>query len=294
MRARVGFRGMWLAYLLVAPQLVVTLVFFIWPSAEAIEQSLYLQDSWGFSREFVGLRNYDRLWEDEAYLRSFWRSFLFSGWVTLLAMGLGLVFALAADRALRAAAAYKSLLIWPYAVAPALAGALWYFMLNPSVGVFALWLKAAGVEWNHYSNADQAFVFIVIAAVWRQISYNFLFFLAGLQSIPRSLIEAAAIDNAGPWRRFWTVTAPLLSPTIFFLFVINLVYAFFDTFAIIHATTGGAPGDATATLIYRVYNIGFEGQNYGRSAAEGLVLMVLVIIMAVIQFRYVERRVSYQ
>ena len=226
-------------------------------------------------------------------MASFWITLVFGLSVTGLAMGIALGLALAANRVLRGALAYRSALIWPYAVAPALSGALWYFLLNPSVGIYAKWLELAGIDWNHYLNGNQGLILVIAASVWKQISYNFLFFLAGLQSIPRSLIEAAAIDNAGPWRRFWSVVLPLLSPTVFFLLVVNLVYAFFDTFATIHATTQGGPAGATSILVYKVFETGFIGQDYGSSAAQSVVLMALVIGMTAVQFRYVERRVSY-
>jgi len=290
---RVVFHNRYLPYLLVTPQLLVTVVFFLWPAFQAMEQSLYIEDAFGFSRQFVRFQNYAELFSDPRYLKSFWTTLVFGLAVTGLAMGIALGLALAANRVLRGALAYRSFLIWPYAVAPALSGALWYFLLNPSVGIYAKWLELAGVEWNHYLNGNQALLLVIAASVWKEISYNFLFFLAGLQSIPRSLIEAAAIDNAGPWRRFWSVVLPLLSPTVFFLLVVNLVYAFFDTFAIIHATTQGGPAGATSILVYKVYNTGFIGQDYGGSAAQSVVLMTLVIAMTAIQFRYVERRVSY-
>lgn len=293
MQKRVIFRSRSLPYLLVLPQIAVTLVFFFWPSYQALESSFFIEDAFGFSREWVALRNYAELFADPGYLRSFRTTLIFGLSVAALALGMSLGLAVAANRALRAAQTYRTLLIWPYAVAPALAGVIWYFLMNPSMGIVAYWLKALGVEWNHYVNGNQALILVVVAAAWKQVSYNFLFFLAGLQSIPKSLIEAAAIDRAGPVRRFRTITLPLLSPTTFFLLVVNLVYAFFDTFALIHATTEGGPADATSVLVFRVYNTGFIGQDYGSSAAQSVVLMALVIGMTFVQFRYVERRVNY-
>ena len=290
---RVVFKNPYLPYLLVVPQLAVTVVFFLWPALQAMEQSLYIEDAFGFVRHFVRFENYEALFADPRYLKSFWITLVFGLSVTGLAMGIALGLALAANRVLRGALAYRSALIWPYAVAPALSGALWYFLLNPSVGIYAKWLELAGIDWNHYLNGNQGLLLVIAASVWKQISYNFLFFLAGLQSIPRSLIEAAAIDSAGPWRRFWSVVLPLLSPTVFFLLVVNLVYAFFDTFATIHATTQGGPAGATSILVYKVFETGFIGQDYGSSAAQSVVLMALVIGMTAVQFRYVERRVSY-
>ena len=293
MQKRVIFRSKSLPYLLVLPQIAITLVFFFWPSYQALESSFFIEDAFGFSREWVGLRNYAELFADPGYLKSFRTTLIFGLSVAALALGMSLGLAVAANRVLRAAQTYRTLLIWPYAVAPALAGVIWYFLMNPSMGIVAYWLDGLGVEWNHYVNGDQALLLVVVAAAWKQVSYNFLFFLAGLQSIPKSLIEAAAIDRAGPIRRFWTITLPLLSPTTFFLLVVNLVYAFFDTFSLIHATTEGGPADATSILVFRVYNTGFIGQDYGSSAAQSVILMALVIGMTFIQFRYVERKVTY-
>jgi sn-glycerol 3-phosphate transport system permease protein len=294
MQKRVVFRNLWLPYLLVAPQIAITLIFFIWPAYQALESSLYIEDAFGFSRNFVGLENFAALFRDPSYLRSFWTTLVFGLSVTFLSMSMALALAVAANRVIRSATSYRTLLIWPYAVAPALAGVLWFFMMNPTLGIVAYWLEAVfGYDWNHYVNGNQALLMVIIAAAWKQISYNFLFFLAGLQSIPKSLVEAAAIDGASPARRFWTVVFPLLSPTTFFLLVVNLVYAFFDTFAIIHATTSGGPADATSILVYKVYNTGFVGQDYGSSAAQSVVLMVIVIAMTAVQFRFVERRVNY-
>ncbi|WP_050604167.1 sn-glycerol-3-phosphate ABC transporter permease UgpA [Ruegeria sp. 6PALISEP08] len=293
MQKRVVYRSKLLPYLLVAPQIAITLIFFFWPSYQALESSFYVEDAFGFSRNWVGMQNYAELFADPGYLRSFRTTLIFSVSVAALTMSISLGLAVAANRVIRAATAYRTLLIWPYAVAPALAGVIWYFLMNPSLGIVAYWLKALGVNWNHYVNGDQALLLVIVAAAWKQISYNFLFFLAGLQSIPKSLIEAAAIDRASPARRFWTIVFPLLTPTTFFLLVINLVYAFFDTFALIHATTEGGPVDATSILVYRVYSTGFVGQDYGSSAAQSVVLMALVVGMTFIQFRYIERKVNY-
>lgn len=294
MQERVFFRNRWLPYLFVAPQVAVTLIFFIWPAYQALETSFYLEDVFGFSRTFVGFENFTRLFNDPGYLRSFWTTLVFGVSVTVLSMSLALTLAVAANRVIRSATTYRTFLIWPYAVAPALAGVLWFFMMNPSLGVVAYLLEGTfGVDWNHYVNGNQALLMVIVAAAWKQISYNFLFFLAGLQSIPKSLIEAAAIDSASPMRRFWTIVFPLLSPTTFFLLVVNLVYAFFDTFAIIHATTSGGPADATSILVYKVYSTGFVGQDYGSSAAQSVILMALVVTMTIVQFRFIERKVQY-
>ncbi len=290
---RVRFRSAWLPWALVAPQLVVVLLFFFWPAAQALYQSVLQSDAFGTSVEYVGLENFRRLWADESYLASFHTTAVFSVLVAVSGLAISLLLAVMADRVIRGAMAYKTLLIWPYAVAPAIAGVLWLFMFAPSIGIVSFWLRQAGVDWNHLLNGDHAMTLIVMAAVWKQISYNFLFFLAGLQSIPKSLIEAAAIDGAGPWRRFWTVQFPLLTPTSFFLLVINIVYAFFDTFAIVDAATEGGPGKDTSILVYKLYYDGFKALDLGGSAAQSVVLMVIVVVLTVVQFRYVEKRVNY-
>ncbi len=293
MEKRVRFQSAWLPWLLVAPQMAIVLVFFFWPAAQALYQSVLQQDAFGTSTEFVGLENFERLFSDETYLASFKTTALFSALVAVCGLSIALLLAVMADRVLRGAALYKTLLIWPYAVAPAVAGVLWVFMFASPMGVVAYALQFVGVEWNHMLRSDHAMALIVMAAVWKQISYNFLFFLAGLQSIPKSLIEAAAIDGASPARRFWTIVFPLLSPTTFFLLVINVVYAFFDTFAIVDAATQGGPGKDTAILVYKVYYDGFKALDMGGSAAQSVILMVIVVALTVIQFRYVERKVQY-
>ncbi|WP_372892629.1 sn-glycerol-3-phosphate ABC transporter permease UgpA [Rhodosalinus sp.] len=290
---RVVFRSRWVPYALLAPQIAITLIFFFWPALRAIESSFFIEDAFGFARQFVALENYTRLFNDAGYLKSFRTTLVFGVGVTALAMSIALTLAVAANRVLQATTLYRTLIIWPYAVAPALAGVIWFFLMNPSLGIVAYWLDLMGYDWNHYQNGDQALLMVTVAAAWKQISYNFLFFLAGLQSIPKSMMEAAAIDRAGPWQRFWTITFPLLSPTTFFLLVINFVYAFFETFSLIHATTSGGPSDSTSILVFRVYQTGFVGQDYGSSAAQSVILMALVIGLTVIQFRYVERRVNY-
>ncbi len=290
---RVRFRSWWLPWALVAPQLIVVLLFFFWPAVQALYQSVLQSDAFGTSVEYVGLQNFERLWNDGSYIESFRTTAVFSLLVAVSGLAISLLLAVMADRVMRGAMAYKTLLIWPYAVAPAIAGVLWLFMFAPSIGIVSFWLRQAGVDWNHLLNGDHAMTLIVMAAVWKQISYNFLFFLAGLQSIPKSLIEAAAIDGAGPWRRFWTVQFPLLTPTSFFLLVINIVYAFFDTFAIVDAATEGGPGKDTSILVYKLYYDGFKALDLGGSAAQSVVLMVIVVALTVVQFRYVEKRVNY-
>ncbi len=293
MEKRVVFKGGVLPYLLLAPQIAITLVFFIWPAAQALKQSVLREDAFGLSSEFVGLENFAELFTDPQYLHSLQVTAVFSTSVALLALSSALYLAVQADRVIRGAMTYRTLLIWPYAVAPAVAGVLWLLLFNPTLGIIAYWLDAIGLLWNHRVNGDQAMILVVIAAAWKQISYNFLFFLAGLAAIPRSLIEAAAIDGAGPAQRFWTIVFPLLSPTTFFLLVINVVYAFFDTFGIIHTVTSGGPAGATNILVYKVFNDGFVGLDFGSSAAQSVILMGIVITLTVIQFRYIERRVKY-
>ena len=290
---RVVFKSPWLPYLLVAPQMVITLVFFFWPATQALYQSLLVEDAFGTSTQFVWFENFKTLFADEGYLSSMRVTLIFSGLVAVIGLSVSLLLAVMADRVLRGATVYKTLLIWPYAVAPAVAAILWLFLFNPTLGIVAHALDSMGLPWNHLLDANQALTLIVIAAVWKQISYNFLFFLAGLQSIPRSLIEAAAIDGAGPMRRFWTMVFPLLSPTTFFLLVVNIVYAFFDTFGIVDAATSGGPGRATEILVYKVYVDGFKGLDLSGSAAQSVVLMAIVIALTFIQFRYIERKVQY-
>ena len=293
MEKRVRFQSAWLPWALIAPQMVIVLVFFFWPAGQAIYQSLLTQDPFGLSTQFVGMENFERLWNDGSYLASFKTTAVFSVLVAVIGLAIALLLAVMADRVLKGAAVYKTLLIWPYAVAPVVAGVLWLFMFASPMGVIAYYLRAVGIEWNHLLNSNHAMTLIVAAAVWKQISYNFLFFLAGLQSIPKSLIEAAAIDGASPWHRFWTIVFPLLSPTMFFLLVINIVYAFFDTFGIVDATTQGGPGKDTAILVYKVYYDGFKALDMGGSAAQSVVLMVVVVTLTVIQFRFVEKKVNY-
>ena len=293
MEKRVLFRSGWLPWVLIAPQLLIIAIFFFWPAAQAVLQSFQIEDAFGLSSEWVGFENFINLWHDDSYLTSFKRTALFSVLVAGVGIAVSLALAIFADRIIRFAMLYKTLLIVPYAVAPVIAGVLWVFMFSPSIGVVTHYLGEIGYEWNYLMNENQAMALVVIASVWKQISYNFLFFLAGLQSIPKALIEAASIDGAGPWRRFWNIQLPLLSPTTFFLLVINIVYAFFDTFGIIDAATQGGPGQSTSILVYKVYQDGFKGLDLGSSAAQSVILMFIVVVLTVIQFRYVEKKVQY-
>lgn len=293
MEKRVLFRSLWLPWALMLPQLIIIGVFFFWPASQAVLQSMQVQDAFGLSTEWVGFQNFVQLWNDPTYLASFKTTAWFSVLVAGLGISTSLVLAIFADRVVRGAMVYKTLLIMPYAVAPVIAGVLWVFIFSPSIGVATFGLRALGIDWNYLVNEGQAMTLILIASVWKQISYNFLFFLAGLQSIPKSLIEAASIDGAGPLRRFWNIQLPLLSPTTFFLLVINIVYAFFDTFGIIDATTEGGPGQSTSILVYKVYQDGFKALDLGGSAAQSVVLMIIVVALTVVQFRYVEKKVQY-
>jgi sn-glycerol 3-phosphate transport system permease protein len=279
--------------LLLAPQLAITVVFFFWPAFQAVYQSMLLQDAFGLHTEFVWFDNFKTLFNDDHYLASFKVTAIFSALVAFLGLSISLLLAVAADRIVRGAFAFKTLLIWPYAVAPAIAGVLWAFLFAPSIGIIAYVLKLWGIPWNYLLDGDHAMILVVIASVWKQISYNFLFFLAGLQSIPRSLMEAAAIDGATPFRRFWTIVFPLLSPTTFFLLVVNIVYAFFDTFGVIDATTQGGPATATQILVYKVYHDGVKSADLGGSSAQSVILMLIVIALSVIQFRFIEKKVQY-
>jgi sn-glycerol 3-phosphate transport system permease protein len=294
MLKRVVFDNKLLPYLLVAPQIAITLVFFIWPASQALYTSVLREDAFGLRREFVGFDNFQRLFNDPVYLDSLVTTAAFSAAVTFFILFFGLLFAAMADRIIRGITAYRTLLIWPYAVAPAVAGVLWLFMFHPAVGIIAYTLQGLGIDWNHYLDGRHAFILVVVAAVWKQIAYAFLFFLAAMQSIPKSLIEAAAIDGAGPWKRFATIIFPLIAPVSFFLLVVTLVYSFFETFPIIDAITSGGPARATEILVYKVYRDGFIALDLGSSAAQSVILMLIVIALTVIQFRYVEKRVQYQ
>ena len=293
MEKRVLFKSSWLPWLLIAPQMAIIVVFFFWPAGQALYQSVLQEDAFGTSREFVGMANFERLFSDDSYLASFQTTAVFSLLVAISSMSLALLLAVMANRVVRLAGFYKTLLIWPYAVAPVVAGVLWVMLFASPYGVISFALQSIGLPWDHLLNANHAMALIVMAAAWKQISYNFLFFLAGLQSIPHSLIEAATIDGASPWRRFWTIVFPLLSPTTFFLLVMNVIYAFFDTFGTVDAATHGGPGKETAILVYKVYYDGFKALDMGGSTAQSVVLMGIVIALTVVQFRFVEKKVQY-
>jgi len=290
---RMTFSSRWLPYALLAPQVIITLIFFVWPASQALWQSMLRQDPFGLRSTFVWFRNFERLFEEPHYLASMKTTLIFSISTTILSMSVALLFATMVNRMIRSRDSYTTFLVWPYAVAPAIAGVLWWFIFNPSVGILPYVLSGLGYDWNHRLDSGDAMILVVVAAAWKQISYNFLFFLAGLQSIPQSLIEAAAIDGASRTKRFWTIVFPLLSPTTFFLMVVNIVYALFDTFGVIHATTEGGPAQATNILVYKVFRDGFVGNNLGSSAAQSVILMAIVIVLTVVQFRWIERRVNY-
>ena len=293
MEKRVIFKGWMLPALLLLPQIVVTAIFFFYPAGQAIWQSMFIPDPFGLKTQFVGLGNFEYLFQDRFYRASFVTTAIFSSLVTVVSMGVALYLAILADRLIKGSGTYRTLLIWPYAVAPAVAGVLWMFMFNTRVGVASWYLGQLGYSWNHVLNEAEAMGLVVVASSWGRISYNFLFFLAGLQAIPRSVIEAAAIDGAKFWTRFRTIVWPLLSPTTFFLLVVNVVYAFFETFGVIHTITAGGPQQATTILVYKVYSDGFVGQDLGSSAAQSVILLALVGVLTVLQFKYIERKVHY-
>jgi sn-glycerol 3-phosphate transport system permease protein len=293
MEKRVLFKNKVLPYFLVAPQIIITLVFFIWPAFMALYQSVLQEDAFGLKSVFVGLENFKYIFSDPIYLNSIKVTMTFSLSVAAIAMSIALLLAALADRAIRGATTYKTFIIWPYAVAPVASAVIWYFLFNPSVGMISFFLKAIGIDWNFTLNGRQAMFLVIIAAAWKVISYNFLFYLAGLQAIPKSFLEAAAIDGASPSKRFWTISFPLLSPTVFFLLVMNMVYAFFETFGVIHAITEGGPNEATNIMVYKIYHDFFEALDLGGSAAQSVILMIIVILLTVVQFRYIERKVHY-
>lgn len=292
MRRRVIFPNKVLPYLLLAPQVAVTLVFFLWPAGQAVYQSVLLQDPFGLRTQVVWLENFTVVLTDPLYLGSLRVTLIFSTAVTGLSMGAALLFAVVADTGIRGATTYRTLLTWPYAVAPAVAASLWLFIFHPSIGLLGRRLRQVGIAWDYKLNGNQALLLVILAASWKQVSYNFLFFFAGLQAIPPSVIEAASLDT-GPARRFWSIAFPLISPTTFFLLVVNVVYAFFDTFGVIHALTGGGPGKATETLIYKVYTDGVINLDLGGSSAQSVILMLVVVTLTALQFRYIERKVHY-
>jgi sn-glycerol 3-phosphate transport system permease protein len=293
MQRRAIFNNKLLPYLLLLPQITITLVFFFWPACQAVYQSVLLQDPFGLRTQFVWFENFTTVLSNPLYVDSVKTTFVFTFSVTLIAMSTALLLAFMADKQIRGAGVYKTLLIWPYAVAPAVAAVLWLFIFHPSIGYLGRMLTELGIPWDYKLNGGQALLLVILAASWKQISYNFLFFLAALQSIPKSVLEAASIDGAGSTKRFWTIVFPLISPTSFFLLMVNMVYSFFDTFGVIHTLTGGGPGKATETLIYKVYSDGVLFLDLGGSSAQSVILMIIVIGLTAIQFRYVERRVHY-
>ena len=290
MDRRTTFDGRLLPALLVLPQLLLTIFFFLWPAAEALWSSLTTTDPFGQGWVFVGLDNFADLFSDVLYVQTILRTVAFCAVVSVLAMSVALLLAVFADREIKGRAIYRTLLIWPYAVAPAMAAVLWLFLLQPQFGLLGRWLNGHGIAWDYVVNGGQAFTMVAVASAWKQVSYDFIFFLAGLQSIPRAVTEAARMDGARGWHRFRTITFPLLAPTTFFLLVVNLVYAAFDTFGTIWALTQGGPGKDTETLVIKVYRDGMVNQDIGGSAAQSVVLMLGVIALTVLQFRFLGRR----
>jgi sn-glycerol 3-phosphate transport system permease protein len=291
---RAHFSNRVLPYLLIIPQVLVTLTFFYWPALQGLLQSVMRSDPFGLHNRFIWFDNFIALFRDPLYIKSIGITLFFSASVAALSISLGLLIATMANRALHGKALIRTLLIWPYAVAPAISGILWLFLLHPSYGVVSLAIKRwFGIDWNPVLKGSDALAMVIMASAWKEVSYNFVFFMAGLQAVPRSLIEAAAMDGAGPFRRFWAITLPLLTPTLFFVTVMNLIYAFFETFGVIHTVTQGGPGGATNILVYKVYQDGFIGLNLGSSAAQSIVLMSIIILITALQFKYVERKVHY-
>jgi sn-glycerol 3-phosphate transport system permease protein len=290
MERRTIFGHRLLPMLLVAPQFFLTVFFFLWPAGQAIWSSMTRQDPFGLHSQFVGLDNFTDLFEDPLYRESIGRTVVFMAAVSALSMAVALLLAVFADRDIRGRGVYRTLLIWPYAIAPAMAAVLWLLLLQPQIGLLGVWLNRHGVAWDYHLNGAQALLVVILASAWKQVSYNFIFFLAGLQSIPRAVVEAARLDGAKGWRRFRTVTFPLLAPTTFFLIVVNLVYAAFDTFGTVQALTQGGPGKATETMVIKVYRDGVVNLDIGSSSAQSVVLMLGVVGLTALQFRFLGRR----
>lgn len=282
------------ALLFILPQLAVTIVFFIWPALGAIKQSLFFSDAFGLHHYFSGLANYIDLFDSPEYSKAMIVTLVLAMAITLSTMTLGLSIAMLVNGRYKSQKIYKSLLLWPYAVAPAVAGILWRFLCHPTLGWLTHALRAVGIDFNYIVHSKQALLVLIMAATWQQFSYNFLFYIAALKLLPQSLIEASIIDGASSWRRFWQITLPLLSPTTFFLLVMNLVYSFFDTFGLIQVMTNGGPEYSTTTMMYKVYTDGFVAMDQGSSSAQSVILMFIVVALTLIQFRYLERRVHYQ
>lgn len=281
------------AWLFIVPQLVITLVFFIWPACNALLQSFFYTDAFGLHKKFAGLLNFTDLFFDPSYAKAIGVTFIIAVSVTACTMVLGLLMAVLVSHRGCSQRIYKSLLIWPYAVAPAVAAILWRFLCHPTLGWLTQVLHAIGIHFDYVNHVSQALLVVILTASWQQFSYNFLFYFAALKAIPSSLIDAAIIDGASSRQRFWQIIFPLLSPTTFFLLIMNLMYGFFDTFGIIQVMTHGGPGNSTTNLIYKVYRDGFEGMDLGSSSAQSVLLMVIVVIVSLIQFKYLERKVHY-
>lgn len=282
------------AWLFIIPQLVVTVIFFIWPAWSALSQSFFYTDAFGLHQHFAGFSNFSDLLRDSAYAKAVSVTFIIAISVTFITMSLGLIMANLVNNRCKSQGIYKSLLIWPYAIAPAVAGILWRFLCHPTLGWLTHCLSYFGIHFDYVNNAQQALLVVILTASWQQFSYNFLFYFAALRAVPRNLIDAAIIDGAGPWQRFWHIVLPLLSPTTFFLLLMNLIYGFFDTFGIIHVMTHGGPGNSTTNLIYKVYQDGFEGMDLGSSSAQSVMLMILVVVISLAQFKYLEKKVHYE
>lgn len=282
-----------LPYILVLPQVLIIGIFFVWPAAQAVYQSFVLEDAFGLGSQFVWFENYESIFSDRQYVVSAIFTAIFSTLVAFFSMALALLFAVKADAIIKGANTYKILLIWVYAVAPAVAGIVGTFLFTRNLGPLYNLLVASGWDFNPQVNVADAAFTVILVSVWKQVSVNFIYFLAGLQSIPNYVREAALIDCKSGFRRFWTITFPLLAPTGFFVLVINITYAFFDTFGVIDTMTRGSPAGGTNTLVYKVYQDGFLGLDLGGSSAQSVVLMILVLVLTMIQFRFIERKIHY-
>ena len=282
------------AWLFIAPQLLVTLIFFIWPACSALIESFFYTDAFGLHQQFAGLANFIDLIHDPGYAKAVSVTFIIAISVTVITMSLGLIVATLVNNRSKSQGIYKSFLIWPYAVAPAVAAILWRFLCHPTLGWLTHLLHSLGIRFDYVNSAGQAILVVILTASWQQFSYNFLFYFAALKAVPQNLLDAAIIDGANPWQRFWQIIVPILSPTTFFLLLMNLIYGFFETFGIIQVMTHGGPGNSTTNLIYKVYQDGFEGMDLGSSSAQSVLLMIIVILVSLVQFKYLEKKVHYE
>jgi sn-glycerol 3-phosphate transport system permease protein len=293
MHKRVLFDDRLLPYLLVAPQLLIIFVFFYWPSGQALFWAFTLEPPFGGAARWVGWRNFEDVLASPTYRRAVLNTLVFALSTSAISLFLGLVFAIFADRGLRGIVIYKTAVMWPYAVAAPVAAVIWQFIFQPSIGFVGMLNHWRPGIWNPNTNGLHAMVMVVVASCWISITFNFVFFLAGLQAIPNSLVEAAAMDGAGPVRRWFDLVFPLISPTFFLLIVLNVSTSFTEGFGVINVMTQGGPGGATEILVYKIYRDGFLGLDFSSSSAQSVILMGLVIMVTLLQFRIIERRVHY-